>query len=217
MTSPVVMKILEQTAACLARQFGNDCEVVIHELDHKNNSSHIVRIENGHVSQRKQGDGPSPIVLKALSKNPEALNDRLAYLTRTHDGHILKSSTLYIRNENNEVTAILAINYDITNLMAVQGTIDSLIKIEDKKDEADPVSIPVNVSELLENLVQQSIKLIGKPAALMNKDEKIRAIQFLNESGAFLVTKSGDRISKEFGISKYTMYSYIDANKDLDE
>lgn len=215
MTSPIIMKILRQTAGCIAKQFGSDCEVVIHELDHKNNSSQIMHIENGHVSQRKQGGGPSPIVLKALSHDPATLEDKLAYLTRTHDGHILKSSTLYIRDENNQVSAILAINYDITNLLAAQGTIDSLTKVEEKKVSGDPVTIPLNVNELLENLVQQSIKLIGKPAALMNKDEKIRAIQFLNDSGAFLVTKSGDRISREFGISKYTMYSYIDAKKDM--
>ncbi len=28
---------------------------------------------------------------------------------------------------------------------------------------------------------------------------------------AFLITKSGDKISKYYGISKYTLYSYIDA------
>lgn len=51
----------------------------------------------------------------------------------------------------------------------------------------------------------------------MNKDDKVRAIRFLNESGAFLVTKSGDKVAKYFGISKYTLYSYIDANKDGDK
>ena len=45
----------------------------------------------------------------------------------------------------------------------------------------------------------------------MNKEDKITAIKFLNESGAFLITKSGDKISTYFGISKYTLYSYIDA------
>ena len=34
---------------------------------------------------------------------------------------------------------------------------------------------------------------------------------------AFLVTKSGDKVAKYFGISKYTLYSYIDANKDGDK
>ena len=47
----------------------------------------------------------------------------------------------------------------------------------------------------------------------MTKEEKTAAIQFLNDSGAFLITKSGDKVSKYFGISKYTLYSYIDVNK----
>jgi len=212
MTSPVVMTVLEQVAVCLAKQFGSNCEVAIHELDRDRNSSHIVHIENGHVSQRKEGAGPSPIVLKALTKDPAALSDKLAYLTKTHDGHILKSSTVYIRDDAGVITAILAVNYDITNLLAMQGTLNSFISV-DTKTSTDPVTIPLNVKELLENLIQQSIKLIGKPPTLMSKEEKIKAIQFLNESGAFLVTKSGDKVSKEFGISKYTMYSYIDAEK----
>ena len=55
--------------------------------------------------------------------------------------------------------------------------------------------------------------LVGKPVALMNKDDKVKAIRFLSENGAFLVTKSGDKIAKYFGISKYTLYSYIDSKQ----
>ena len=55
--------------------------------------------------------------------------------------------------------------------------------------------------------------IVGKPAALMNKEDKVRAIRFLNQNGAFLVTKSGDKIAKYFGISKYTLYSYIDTKQ----
>jgi len=53
--------------------------------------------------------------------------------------------------------------------------------------------------------------------SMMNKDDKVRAIQFLNENGAFLVTKSGDKIAKYFGISKYTLYSYIDIKQQEDK
>ena len=45
------------------------------------------------------------------------------------------------------------------------------------------------------------------------KEDKVRAIRFLNESGAFLITKSGDRVCQFFGISKYTLYSYIGETK----
>ena len=48
----------------------------------------------------------------------------------------------------------------------------------------------------------------------MTKDDKVRAIRFLNDSGAFLVTKSGDKVAKYFGISKYTLYSYIDKQQE---
>ena len=75
--------------------------------------------------------------------------------------------------------------------------------------QSEPEKI-TNVSDLLEGLIQQSVALVGKPAALMNKDDKVRAIQFLNQNGAFLITKSGDKVAKYFGISKYTLYSYID-------
>ncbi len=210
----MTFEMLKQIAVCLAKQFGPNCEVVIHQLDKEKHGSNIVHIENGQVSQRKQGDGPSPVVLEALKKDPALLQDKLAYLTKTHDGRILKSSSLYIRDENGDISAILAINYDITNFLLFQGMLNSFVSTEDQYAKSEPTQIPTNVNELLDDLIAQSIKIIGKPTALMNKDDKIQAIQFLNNSGAFLVTKSGDKISKEFGISKYTMYSYIDAKKE---
>jgi predicted transcriptional regulator YheO len=47
----------------------------------------------------------------------------------------------------------------------------------------------------------------------MTKEDKVKAIGFLNDSGAFLVTKSGQKICNYFGISKYTLYSYLDEAK----
>ena len=73
------------------------------------------------------------------------------------------------------------------------------------------------MADLLDDLIRQADELVGKPPALMTKDDKVRAIQFLNNAGAFLVTKSGDKVAKYFGISKYTLYSYIDANKQQEE
>lgn len=84
------------------------------------------------------------------------------------------------------------------------------------QDKTEPEKI-INVNNVLNELIEQSVALVGKPVALMNKADKVRAIRFLNESGAFLVTKSGDKVAKYFGISKYTLYSYIDTNKQQEE
>ena len=175
----------------------------------------IVHIENGHVSGRKVGDGASQVVLDQMASQAEHPQDHLCYLTRTPDGKILKSSTLYIRNRRGAVTAIFSINYDVSGLMMIQSTIGDLLSTQDK-EQTEPERI-INVNHVLDELIEQSVALVGKPVALMNKDDKVRAIRFLNESGAFLVTKSGDKVAKYFGISKYTLYSYIDANKDGDK
>lgn len=207
------LETLKQMAACITEQFGQNCEVVIHELNIEEHTSKIAHIVNGHVSHRNQGDGPSAIVLSSLKKDPANLKDKLNYLSKTHDGRILKSSTLYIRNAKNEVVAIFAVNYDITHMLAFQNDLRSLVE-PTQAEEKPPTTIPTNVNDLLDELVEQSVTLIGKPPVLMSKEEKIRAIQFLNNSGAFLVTKSGDKISNVFGISKYTMYSYIEAGQE---
>ena len=203
----------EQLAKGLAKQFGEQCEVVLHDLTTEDFGKSIILIENGHVTNRKVGDGPSHVVLETLHGDPAALKDHLGYLTRTSDGRILKSSTMYIRDEEHpeKVIGIFAINYDITGLLAIDSSIKSLIASEPEAKE--PERITTNVSDLLDDLIEQSVALVGKPVALMTKDDKVRAIQFLNEYGAFLITKSGEKISKYFGISKYTLYSYIDINK----
>ena len=154
------------------------------------------------------------MMLEALRADPATLEDKLSYLTRTHDGRILKSSTIYIRDEDGSVAAIFAINYDITGLLAIEGSLRPLISTGTPESGAsEPESIPLNVNDLLDELISQSIKLVGKPVAMMNKDDKIKAIQFLNNAGAFLITKSGDKVSKQFGISKYTLYNYMDASR----
>lgn len=195
-------------AAGIAAQFGSGCEVVIHDLSCRPDHT-IAAIFNGQVSGRKVGDSASAVVLEQLKNHDSKTQDHLSYLTKTPDGKILKSSTVYIHDAQGAVEAILAINYDISRLLMVENAIHDLISPQEP-EQAEPQKI-MKINDLLDDLIQQSVTLVGKPVALMNKDDKVRAIHFLNRHGAFLVTKSGDKIAKYFGISKYTLYSYIDA------
>jgi len=206
------LDLLIQLAHGVSTQFGSNCEIVIHDLTKDELQSSIVYIENGQISDRKIGDAPSAIVIESLHKNPDSLQDQLSYLTKTKDGHILKSSTMYIRDDDNKIHYIFSINYNITELIGFDHVIHSFIETNTEKD-AQPKEITHNVYDLLDDLIEQSVALIGKPVALMTKNEKVTAIQFLNTAGAFLITKSGDIVSSFFGISKFTLYSYMDTNK----
>ncbi|MEJ8735474.1 helix-turn-helix transcriptional regulator [Mediterraneibacter sp. ICN-202921] len=212
------LTLLKQLAHGLAVQFGTSCEIVIHDLNQEDLNRSIVYIENGHVSNRQEGDGPSGIVLEALKSDPDKIQDKLSYLTKTEDGRILKSSTMYIRGEDHTISYIFSLNYDITPLIAAQAAVQPLIQTEAEKrtdgnEEDAPATITHNVSELLDQLIEQATALVGKPVALMNKDDKIKVVQYLNDAGAFLITKSGDKVSSFLGISKFTLYSYMDAGK----
>lgn len=216
------LDLLVQIAHGLAVQFGENCEIVIHDLTRKELERSVVYVENGHISGRKVGDGPSRVVLETLSsKKPEEIQNRLAYLTKTEDGRILKSSSIFVRGDDGSVEYIFCLNYDITAFRSMEQAIRTVICMEPEKEMAaedtdiqkPPEKITHNVNELLDTLIEQALELVGKPVAVMNKEDKIRVVQFLNEAGAFLITKSGDRVAGLLDISKFTLYNYMDAGK----
>lgn len=209
------LDLLIQIAKGIAAEFGNNCEVVVHDLAIDNIEHSIVHIENGHITNRKIGDSPSCAVLDALNSKHHPLSDHLAYLTKTESGHILKSSTLYIPDEDGNPRYVLAINYDITSLLGIEASLSSLTScpIDNNHKNEAPTKISNDINKLLDNLMEESVALVGVPVALMSKDDKIKAIQYLNDAGAFLITKSGDKVSNYFNISKFTLYSYLKANK----
>ena len=206
------LDFLKQLAHGLAIQFGSSCEIAIHDLKTKDLEKPIVYIENGHVSNRQTGDGPSGIVLETLQSDPSTIHDKLSYLTKTEDGRILKSSTFYIRDDDGSISYIFSLNYDITAFTAASTAIQSLIATKDNLPDLtgdSPRQITHNVNELLDLLIEQAVAKVGKPVAMMNKDDKVAVVQYLDHAGAFLITKSGDKVSSYLGISKFTLYSYM--------
>ena len=206
------LDFLKQLAHGLAIQFGSSCEIAIHDLKTKDLEKSIVYIENGHVSNRQTGDGPSGIVLETLQSDPSTIHDKLSYLTKTEDGRILKSSTFYIRDDDGSISYIFSFNYDITAFTAASTAIQSLIATKDNLPDLtgdSPRQITHNVNELLDLLIEQAVAKVGKPVAMMNKDDKVAVVQYLDHAGAFLITKSGDKVSSYLGISKFTLYSYM--------
>ena len=204
----------------LAAQFGSNCEIVIHDLESNDVEHSIVAIENGYITGRKLGDGPSHIVLESLQNGEKHTEDKLAYLTKTKDGKILKSSTIYIRNSKGKIVGILSINYDITILLAAQTHLQSFTATaasNSEDEDSGPETVSMNVTDLLDELIEQAFRHIGKPAAVMTKDDKIDFIRILNDAGAFLITKSGQRVCQILCISKFTLYSYLNEIKAEDE
>jgi predicted transcriptional regulator YheO len=185
--------------------FGSRCEVVLHDLT-RDYESTIVMIENGHVTRRKVGDCGSNLGLEVLRGTAEN-GDKYGYVTNGRDGRVLRSSSVYIRNSKGRVIGCLCINMDISELMLAGSAIRELTASNEPREEEFFVN---DVSELLDVFLQRAQEEIGKPVSCMNREEKIRAIKYLDSKGALLISKAGNRICNFFNISKYTLYSYLD-------
>lgn len=202
---------LKVIAHGLAIQFGPSCEVLIHDLQGDLDTS-LVYIENGTITNRHVGDGPSHVVLDVLNYD-DGSEGRFGYLTKTKAGRILKSSTMYIRDDNGNVAYLLGINQDITEFVMMHRSLESLIGIG-QAETGTVEKITTSVSELLDDLLLEAERLVGKPGPLMNKVERLKAISYLNEKGAFLISKSSEKIAEYFNISKFTLYSDLNTVKE---
>ena len=202
---------LKVIAHGLAIQFGPSCEVLIHDLQGDLDTS-LVYIENGTITNRHVGDGPSHVVLDVLNYD-DGSEGRFGYLIKTKDGRILKSSTMYIRDDNGNIEYLLGINQDITEFVMMHRSLESLIGIG-QAETGTVEKITTSVSELLDDLLLEAERLVGKPGPLMNKVERLKAISYLNEKGAFLISKSSEKIAEYFNISKFTLYSDLNTVKE---
>jgi predicted transcriptional regulator YheO len=203
-------EFLERLAKGVAALFGNNCEVTVHDLKHGFESS-IVAIENGHVTGRRVGDGSSELVLRALKEEPSKVHDSYNYLARTKEGRIVKSSSIFLRDKKGKPSCLFGINYDITDLIMARKSLEEVTSADESKDKDGVGAITSNVTDLLDQLIAEADEFVGKPVAVMTKDDKIRAIQLLYARGAFLIKKAGDKVSRHYDISKYTLYNYMGA------
>ncbi|HHU54079.1 MAG TPA: transcriptional regulator [Clostridiaceae bacterium] len=203
---------LEQIVTLIEKQCGSQCEVVLHDLS-KDYGETIIDIRNGHITGRKIGDCGSDFGLRVMRRD-EADNDRFNYITHTRVGLILKSSSIYLRDEEGQVRYSICVNQNITETLRMEYYLRDFnnytLSEEFKDDNHDNEILVNNVQDLLQELIAKGKQNIGKECNEMSKEDKLRLLDYLDQSGAFLITKSSDKVSKELGISKNTLYNYLE-------
>ena len=196
----------------LAETFGSNCEVVLHDFSDLQKS--IVAIENGHVTGRSVGSPMMEASLK-LYVNDKVDEDNINYTGKSADGRVLKSSTMFVKDEKGKVLGCLCINYDITELVAVQRVMNDLMKVSgsgvgDKLAENESDEVINIVSSVLKDIVNDTIQSNGKPIIYLSKEEKVGIVDILDQKGAFLIKGAIDYVAEVLCVSRYTIYNYLD-------
>lgn len=198
-------------ADAITGNFGENTEVVIHDCS--NLESSIVYI-SGDVTHRKIGAPATNLVLNGLKNNIDKME---CYKTVTNDGKILRSTTVFIRDEKQQIIGCMCINYDITDLLCCKSAMERLTafpkqandnsaKVENDENEF----FENNVKSIIEKMIAETIEILKKPVELMNKDEKMHFVKILEEKGVFLVKGAVDDVAEMLGVSKFTIYNWLD-------
>lgn len=202
-----ILKSMIPLVEGISKTFGKNCEVVLHEL--KNSKKSIIAIYNGHVTGRTIGSTMLDVGIEAIRKGNDADNI-LNYKNKSSDGRILKSSTMFIRDENDDIIGCICINTDISEMIVAQKALDDFFKTE-TKEEANMNEFPNNnVNDVLMNIVAETLDSYGKPVSYMNKEEKVSIVKKLDDQGAFLIKGAIDYVAKILCVSRYTIYNYLD-------
>lgn len=72
-----------------------------------------------------------------------------------------------------------------------------------------------NIDDVLRYYIDQAEQMLGKPFSLMTKEEKVRAIDYLDQRGVLKISKASMLLCKEFRVSKFTLYSYLEEARSL--
>ena len=204
-------RILTQIVNLIEQQFGPNCEVVLHDLSRSYDNT-IIDIRNGHITNRKIGDCGSNLGLEVIRGTVKD-GDKFNYFTTTKDGKILRSSSIYLLDEENNVRYSLCVNSDITESVKFEAFLQNQNRFHLGNEQVNPNGEEVfvnNVHELAEIMLERGIAFIGKPISEMSKEEKTRLIEFLDKKGVFLITKSSEKICEALGITKYTFYHMLE-------
>lgn len=201
-----------RTADMLVKMFGSRCEVAVHDFkDLKKSLIHLA----GDVTGREIGSPITDLVLNELAKHNKEIEDIPSYKTQTKKGNILKSATIFLRDRENKVIGALCINYDISLFIQFGGEIEQFINFEDQQEKTE--SFFTSIQDVTHEMVEQVLHGFKKAPSLMTLDEKVDCVRQLEEKGTFLIKGATDYVATVLGVSKFTIYNYLQKIRTMNE
>ena len=201
-----ILEHYSKVGEIIAEMFAPYLEVIIHDLQTPEHS--IIAIFNSHITGRKIGDGTSDIGYKKLA---DELPDKIVnYNNQSPSGADMKSSSLTIRNRDDEIIGSMGFNFDLSSFVNIQEffeiftktiALDSLPKQEQffmwsVRDEIQQALNKYIISHDLQN------------KALTRKD-KLNVITYMKKEGHINKKGAVSILSELLAVTRPTLYKYI--------
>lgn len=183
--------------------FGDSCETVVHEMEGERMKNLV--IFNGHVSGRSAGSTLSIYGRDTIQDDPEGTSldqDFLNQMVVTPSGKNIKSSTFHLRGEGYHYA--LGINYDVSVMGAMRRLLENFT--ESSGSLLDSISEDRSDLDAIFDACQAKL---DKPMSQMRKGDRMALVALLKEKGIFHLQRSVPYVAERMGVSKYTIYNYL--------
>jgi predicted transcriptional regulator YheO len=193
---------LKRIAAGIQRLFGPLCEVVIHDFTDLEQS--IVHLE-GNVTGRSVGGAATDLIL-ACVQNRATDEDLYNYKTQLPNGRVMRSCTMFLRDETGTAYGAFCINFDITAFSTFHHHLEHFVLME-QTDVTETFSD--DIQSTIRGILMEAVSEVGSEMPFITREEKINLIARLDEKGVFQVKKSVPIVADELGLSRSTVYNYL--------
>lgn len=203
----------------IADIIGPHCEVLLHDVVNVQDS--VIAIRNGYISGRQLGCPLTDFGLELLENKAYLKQNAVVnYLSRTAGGEKLRSSTYFIKDENNELIGMLCVNILISpDNQVVKDLTDKLISVlfannvaantAVKENEKVVESLQASIENVVDSAVAKIIDEYNMPVERMSIDEKTAIVQRLNANGIFKIKGAITKVASTLQTSESTIYRYL--------
>lgn len=203
----VLLKSLIPIAETIGKTFGNRCEVVLHDLTIPEKS--VVYTVNGDVTGRREGQTFDRLVRSVLLNKNFTRDYAVNYTFETEDGRRIKSSSSLVRDEAGEVVGVFCVNYDITFMKTLHDELELFLPMQEDSSVICPeMAADQDVTTVVDTLIDNIVSSRKKQG--LTKQDNLEMIRFMDDKGIFLVKGAIDKVAACMGLSKVTIYGYLD-------
>lgn len=225
---PYEQEMLQMLAAAV-RAIGSvlpgNTEIVLHDL--RNPEFSVAEIANAHVTGRKKGDSvlaglrKDKAFITALEESQEPVTLLPDYETFSREGSPLRSSTAIYRGRDSRPFAALCVNVDNNGIENALTLLQSLSGV--KIQQPAPVTEVRNadqthdsIEDLMKEIISNATGLNPGSRRADAKKAKMLAVQQMQERGIFLMKGGVEKAADALGVTRYTIYNYLDELKNAD-
>lgn len=204
-----LLKPYVAVADMLTKTFGQECEIVLHDLSFPEQS--VVYVANNSVTGRKVGQSFDQLV-KQVILSDDLKEDFVAnYFFTAPNGKLVRSSTLLIRDEAGKLAGAMCINLDTTRVREQVAYLRSWLPEameQDEQKESKQEDQYSHIADMVNGLIESIVGTSSPPS--LTREERVEKVRFMEEKGIFLMKGSVEKAAELLGVNKVTIYSYLD-------